>query len=332
MRRLRGARHTARRPANSLPVVVLVVLVVLIILVVAAASLALPLPSFRDPSSVGERIPDAHRRVEVLDRTVDSEAGDSETGNSDVTATSGSGVTVTAEEEFLSTSSFLLVDEEIATLTRNGTELGFVLLDLETGRGLTYDADTWRYPASCIKAAYCTMLLENEGTRDGAPRRLIEECLVNSSNDAYDALFATYGLPAFSSWLTEHGAPEAGANARNHQYPSISPQELSAVWQEIWRFGTSDEPGALELAGYLGRSNHSPLGELLREGGSREVWSKPGWYPQDEYDIASTNDAGVVFSPSGPYVLVVMTDISADLHALTPLIGALDAAHAEMCP
>jgi hypothetical protein len=302
--------------------------VLLGVLVVTAAALALLLSTLRGLLPDDEKVSySAIAGTEVLDRSIAPEKDDSA-----VTATSESGVTVTADESFLETDAFLLVNEEIAALAQDGTELGVVLLDFETGRGLAYDADTWRYPASCIKAAYCTMLLEDEDARAKVSRGLIEECLVDSSNDAYDALLDAYGLTMFSSWLIEHGAPEAGANALDHQYPSISAQELAAVWQEIWRFGTSDEPGALELTGYLGRTNYSPLGDLLREDGTREAWSKAGWYPQDEYDIAATNDAGVVFSASGPYVLVVMTNISADLDALTPLIGALDAAHAEMCP
>ena len=40
---------------------------------------------------------------------------------------------------------------------------------------------------------------------------------------------------------------------------------------------------------------------------------------------------GVVFSESGPYVFVVMTDLSADLDGLTPLLAALDEAHEVMC-
>lgn len=317
MRRPRGAHRTTRKSAA----------VLLGALVVTAAALALLLSTLRGLLPDDEKVSySAIAGTEVLDRSIAPEKDDSA-----VTTTSESGVTVTADESFLETDAFLLVNEEIASLTQDGTELGVALLDLETGRGLTYDADTWRYPASCIKAAYCTMLLEDEDTRGEVSRELIEGCLVDSSNDAYDALFTAYGLTAFSSWLIEHGAPEAGANALDHQYPSISAQELAVVWQEIWRFGTSNEPGALELTGYLGRTSYSPLGDLLREDGSREVWSKAGWYPQDEYDIAATNDAGVVFSASGPYVLVVMTNISADLDALTPLIGALDAAHAEMC-
>ena len=38
-----------------------------------------------------------------------------------------------------------------------------------------------------------------------------------------------------------------------------------------------------------------------------------------------------MFSDTGAYVMVIMTDISSDLDALAPLVTALDAAHDTMC-
>ena len=79
----------------------------------------------------------------------------------------------------------------------------------------------------------------------------------------------------------------------------------------------------------IGFTNSSPIGAELRD--TCEVWSKPGWFPLDDNNIPATNDAGVVFSDTGAYVLVIMTDISSDLDALRPLVRALDAAHETMC-
>lgn len=79
----------------------------------------------------------------------------------------------------------------------------------------------------------------------------------------------------------------------------------------------------------LSQINYSVLGGLLRD--EYEVWSKPGWYFQDSYDITCTNDAGVVFSDCGPYVVAVMTDLNGDLPGLLPLLDSLNAAHGAMC-
>lgn len=79
----------------------------------------------------------------------------------------------------------------------------------------------------------------------------------------------------------------------------------------------------------LAATNYTALGALLRD--ECEVWAKPGWYPTDEYDLTSTNDAGVVFSDCGTYVIVVMTDMNSDLRGLLPLVDALNAAHGALC-
>ena len=71
----------------------------------------------------------------------------------------------------------------------------------------------------------------------------------------------------------------------------------------------------------LAATNYTALGALLRD--ECEVWAKPGWYP--------TDDAGVVFSDCGTYVIVVMTDMNSDLRGLLPLVDALNAAHGALC-
>lgn len=243
--------------------------------------------------------------------------------------TTDDGLSVTAPEAFLSSSELEDVREEISALEEGrGAMVCVVLLDLETRRGITYDADTPMYPASSIKAAYCTWVMESHGGAAGRSA-VVEDCLVNSSNDAFHELIDAFGLPAYASWLSAHGAPSAARTAGTYFYPDITASELASVWEEIWRYGTSDDAGGSELAGYLARTGSSPIAAELRD--DCEVWAKPGWYPADAADLPASNDAGVVFSDEGPYVMVVMTDIGSDLDALRPLISALDAAHERMC-
>lgn len=243
------------------------------------------------------------------------------------TETSDTGVSVTAPEGFLDTPEFQAVEEEISALTQSGYHVGVVMMDLETGNSITFNEDERLYPASSIKAPYCAMVCETNGG-PGSMSATMERCLVDSSNEDYEALINAYGMPAFGAWLEEHGATEAAYDGSIWWYPEISAGELAAAWQEIYRYGTSGEAGGSELAGYLARTNHSPIGQALRE--SCEVWSKPGWFPNNG-ELVATNDAGIVFSDSGPYVMVIMTTMSANLDGLLPLVEALDAAHATMC-
>ena len=242
--------------------------------------------------------------------------------------TSAYGIDVTAPEGFLDTPEYAALEDEIASLADSGHSVSVRMIDVETGRGVSYNAGVARYPASAIKAAYCAAICETYGGSAGWSQTMAQ-CLINSANDAYTTLIQTFGLSLLTSWLSANDAPGAAAEAPSHYYPDITAEELANVWLEIWRYGTSGEAGADELASYLSQTEYTPMGALLRD--ECEVWAKPGWYPADENDLTSTNDAGVVFSDDGTYVLVVMTDLSADLDRLTPLIDALDAAHDVMC-
>ena len=244
------------------------------------------------------------------------------------TTTRDSGLTVTAPDAFLETEQLAEVEACIATLEKDGTTVCVSLTDLKTRRGLWLNEDEVMYPASCIKAVYCIYLFETRGGA-GGKSEMVESALVDSDNDAYYDLPLIFGFAPWASWLQSHGAALTASGASGYSYPDTTTAEMATIWEEIYRYGTSDEKGASELAGYLARTNFSPIAEELRD--TYEVWSKPGWFPLDENDIPATNDAGVVFSDTGAYVMVIMTDMSSNLDALKPLINALDAAHATMC-
>ena len=239
------------------------------------------------------------------------------------------GVQLNAPEGFDKTPTCKNLDAAVKTFRDKGYNLGFVMIDLKTGRSATYDADRKLYPASCVKAIYCTAIAEANGGFGGSASTA-QDCIVNSSNDAYHSLISSYGLPTYASWLEAHGAKEAGGMAYVHFYPDITANELANSWRGIYDFCKSGKPGASQLAKWLGSSNHTPLGGLLRPGGTK-VWAKPGWYPADGSGKVATNDAGIVFSDCGDYLCVVMSDASEDFDSLFPVIDAINAAHGKMC-
>lgn len=209
--------------------------------------------------------------ADVATSPVVEEAAASDQASEEVETVTSVGLVVTGPEEFLGSEELAYLEEQVAELEEQDVNLGIVVLDLETGYSIEYNADERLYPASSIKAAYCAMVCEEYG----------------------------------------------GAG------------ELAEVWEEIFRFGTPGEDGSDELVDALAATNYTTLGALLRD--EYEVWSKPRWYFQDSYDITSTNDAGVVFSDCGPYVVAVMTDLNGDLPGLLPLLDSLNAAHGAMC-
>lgn len=242
--------------------------------------------------------------------------------------TTDDGLEVTAPEAFLAGDELDAVQAALNELEADGSNVAFVMQDLESGRGIRYNDEMRFYSASSIKVAVCTMIFEENGSGAGYSGA-ISNALTWSSNDDFSVLVNTFGFQNVSNWLAEHGAPDASEDAAQHLYVDISATEMANIWEEVWRFGTSGEAGSEELTGYLAQTDHSPIGQALRD--TCEVWSKPGWYPDDSYNLSASNDAGIVFSDEGDYVLVVLSDIGDNTDALIPLIEALDAAHASMC-
>lgn len=74
------------------------------------------------------------------------EASPNQTNEETETVTSG-GLVVTGPEEFVGS-------EELAYLEEQDVDLGIVVLDLDTGYSIEYNAEERLYPASSVKAAY----------------------------------------------------------------------------------------------------------------------------------------------------------------------------------
>ena len=172
-------------------------------------------------------------QVEVVDRSVEDESADEKNADEDpaseeddageafdasapvVDLVTESGIAVTAPEGFLDTPEFATVEAELSALVSAGHSVSVRMVDLETGRSITYNADVERYPASSIKALFCASLMEAHGGAAGMSQT-VASCLINSSNEAYEALIDTFGLSTLCQWLTDHGAPNAVDEARTH--------------------------------------------------------------------------------------------------------------------
>ena len=245
--------------------------------------------------------------------------------------TSDAGVRVVAPEGFAGTASARRLDDVVRGFREGGYRLGFALEDLSTGRTLSYGTNEIFYPASSVKAVYCTMVLEQGGDAAvAASGPTIENCLVNSDNDAFRSLIAGYGYDDYAAWM-ERFAPESASQAAYKNYPTMTAAGMLSCWKETARFCTSGEPGSAFLADCLSQTHSSCLGGLMRD--RYTVWSKPGWYYgfDGEDSAPSTCDCGLVRSDCGDYVVAVLSDAPGDFDALMGVVDALNAAHGKMC-
>lgn len=143
--------------------------------------------------------------------TSQTDASDSPTQSAmtGIDALDGS-ATISTSGFTLDTDSQLAIESQITNFESAGYTASFVLVDINTGRAISYNADAQVYSASAIKAPFI-MALASTGTIDlnavyqagdtqnATTKQNIDQVLTVSDNTAYSWLVDTYGTDAFDS-------------------------------------------------------------------------------------------------------------------------------------
>ena len=207
-----------------------------------------------------------------------------------------------------------------------GYGVGFVMMDLSTGKGMTLNADSDFYAASTIKGPYVTSLYRNTfGSSSAASPyyRSMLDAISESSNGDYAYLRRQFGTAGFNVFLDRSGVDRSKSE---RAYPWYSARDLGKLWLQMGEYFNATSVGHECADLYTHSYNSSIYYEL---GGERPVQSKPGWYPT-EYPYTSTNDAGIVYAPTGAYMVTVLSNAPVRLDLTRNLIRSLDNLHAGM--
>ncbi len=227
----------------------------------------------------------------------------------------------------LSQSTTDAIDSAIDAFTSNGYSVGFVMEDLTTGSGVTYDADGSFYSASTVKAPFCTYLLHlmDYGIIDSTAYDLISNTIIWSSNDAYASLRQNYSwvYDGYASWLEDAG--DSGSFSYNN-YNWYSARDLSKMWNQISSYFSSSSNGSW-ISELTEDTCYSPIRDAL--GWKATVHNKAGWYPQS-YPYTADNDSALVECDGHPYLLTILSNAPAYSSLLQGLASALDTAHQEI--
>jgi hypothetical protein len=210
------------------------------------------------------------------------------------------------------------LDAAIGSVEADGRSVGFVLRDTSGRFSASYNASRGFYPASSMKAPYVCALLE-EGRSPS--KSTCEECLVESSNDAFRSLHKQYGEQVLCTWLSQAGIDYSSSDFSVWYYPTTTPAQLEAMWEQIGSFVASGSSDGSWLGETLSESEVAPIRGAL--GGGSAVMSKAGWYPADGTGDEATVDAGIVTDARGEYYLAVMTNEPEDFDKLDAVIAAV---------
>lgn len=218
----------------------------------------------------------------------------------------------------------------IRRFEKTGYEIGVYLCDLDGGQAVCYAADEAFHPASTIKGPYVACVFErlvDEGRIDAeAARQLASSIIVNSDNEAYDALWELSGKELFASWAVDTGAIEPDTETyrdyiRLH-YPKTTPRQLATLWKRTFSYLSQPSDSARFLLDQFERRVESPIRDGL--GSRANTITKAGWYPSDSGKIyEATADAGIVIANGHTYVMVIMTNMPDNLPELTTYVRGI---------
>lgn len=223
-----------------------------------------------------------------------------------------------------------LEDESLAALqdtldqAQELGDVGVVFYDLSSGKGVTYNADAEVYGASSYKALYvlyvCELLVETGqvslddalGTYGGysmgwlTVRDLIETSVVNSDNDSFIALRATFDQDGYEDWIAALGVEDEVALDSMSDFPTYCPRTSVKLWREMSEYLSRESETSQWLSGLLASTTRS----FIRDGIADDhamVRNKAGWI--SEAGCNATCDAGLIDVDGDTYIMSIMSSM-----------------------
>lgn len=209
-----------------------------------------------------------------------------------------------------------LLQREIDKLTKKRYKTGFVVMNLNSLEGFSYNADEKIYSASAIKGPYVVSLVKSDNAVFEKEKKRIEAMLVRSSNHDYEDLRDRYGDKCFIDFSSKTGNDLKIDTTRNYQL--VTPKNLAHLWLGSYLFFESGEAGEK-----LGKAFETPQISPIDKVFSDEfiTRTKAGWITKNKIHV--TNDAGIVYTENGAFLIVVMTTAPCDFSVVENISEAI---------
>ncbi|MHB9782153.1 SH3 domain-containing protein [Streptococcus sp. 10F2] len=212
--------------------------------------------------------------------------------------------------------------QAIRSLEVQGYNMGFSMIDVVTKKGIEYRADQTYYSASTIKGPFVASLASMNPRSMSQSKATMLAVLTQSSNEGYKQLRTIYGASSIYNWAREARLSEGKVQAL---YPYLTPRDLMGLWNQNYKYFTNSAQGH-EVATWFEKPNLSPIKSVL--GSHYKTFSKAGWIGGWGYHAA--NDAGIVRTPKGDYIVSIMSNADGKLGLLNPVVRALNEIHKQI--
>lgn len=208
------------------------------------------------------------------------------------------------------------INAEITKLKKDGHELGFVVY-LPGRGGIAYNSHMPFYSASTIKGTYFTSLYAADaGSYDSFPGNY-QNAVYYSDNYSYEVMYEQYGDEA----MRKAAASVMVEPSLFHDYyADYTAGELAQLW--LYNYAMLNYGGIpSDLVECYEEAEPSAIRDAVKP---LKTQTKAGWYDAPDGSVA--NDAGIVFTDKGPYIIAVMSDQGGDVEVLESLIRVLNGA------
>lgn len=143
-----------------------------------------------------------------------------------------------ADEPTLSEERGAALAAALEPFTEDGFNVGFVLMDIGTGRGFARNVDEPIYGASSFKGTYCTFVAESYVDSDEVAMSEVSDsfynAIVHSDNSTYDAMRARFSDSRLAGWLDGLGIDDEVA--RDTYYPTYTTRDSAKLWLNAYRY------------------------------------------------------------------------------------------------
>ena len=215
------------------------------------------------------------------------------------------------------------ISDMLDAVYSSGHSMGFVLLDIRSGKGICYNSRYAYYSASSAKASFVVSLAMNrpEIIRDSAED--MEGITVYSDNEIYAVMQEIYGLGYYEDFAASVGVhPDLSDGG----YTFFTAEDLARLWLGNYLYFSAGKEGRI-VGSWFEKPEESSINDVL--GKKYRTRTKAGWI--DLYgDYCVTVDAGIVYAGGDPYIMVLMSDFPSSLQRLNDAVKVLDKVHDGM--
>lgn len=207
--------------------------------------------------------------------------------------------------------------------------LSFVMVDLKTGEGISYNPSQDFYSASAIKGPYVVSANKYLSSEIGkSEESLMESAIIDSDNHDYIELRDELGSACMRKYMKYC---DISTQDYYKHYSYFTAREFAHLWIGNYYYFFEDTNKRSEWCRNLYTHGYrSFIHKKLKD--TTTVYTKPGWFPGEGYNVQ--NDAGIVMAnlegEERPYVLVVFSTACGKYKMLGNLVSAIDAVHTDM--